>query len=340
MTTQLRPTGRPSRGSMPYMVLALVSSIILLTGMVLPPSAAADMPEATATAGSTAVATGASITIFSWECVSGTLTGQPMSYYQGEDQCEGVKLDVVFDVTDDTGTQQTQSAKNGSQVEGLVGEVTLEETLPDGYESPAIFCTPLNGQSGQEINGSGNAVTLPANLDDAYQCSFYNIPTGVSATGTGDVWVDTYVCASMPQPDSTYAWYHQNCTTRQNGATFVLNAPGGDTELTTGDVLDGAATMRGLEPGEYALDEKVAIPDYEIGAVFCAEIGKADIPGPAQMMQQEMDGTAIPAPVTADMLLYCQWFHVPTGTSATPVSGSFRQAGVALREAGALLLAA
>lgn len=339
MTTQFCPTRHSSRVSMPTMVLTVVGVMVLLAGVVLPPSTGAQTPEATA--GSTPVSSGSSITMFSWECVSGTLTGQPLSYYMGEDQCEGVKLDVVFNVTDDTGTQQLQAAKTGSQVDGLVGEVTIEEILPDGYENPAIFCMPRTGQAGQQVDGSGTAVTLPADLDEAYQCSFFNIPAGVSATGTGDVWVDAYVCASTPPQDSTYAWYHQNCATRQSGATFALNTSGGNTELTTGDVLEGAATTRGLEAGTYALDETVTIPDYQIGAVFCAEIGKADIPGPAQMGEQEIDGTGITAPVTADMLFYCQWFYVPTGPSATPVTGrSGHQIGLVPREAGALLVAA
>jgi hypothetical protein len=227
--------------------LLLSSASADVTKQVVSPASTAsttEAPGATANTQSTPVGTanavGMSVTIYKWECVSGTLTGQPMSYYQGEDQCEGEKLDVVFDVTDDNGTQQTTSAKGGRQVDDLVGQVTVKEILPANYETPAIFCMPLNGQPGREITGSGNAVTLPADRDGAYQCSFYNIPSGVSATGTGDVLVYTYVCVSTPPPDSTYAWYHQNCTTRQNGATFVLNTPGADTELTAGDVLDGA----------------------------------------------------------------------------------------------------
>jgi hypothetical protein len=99
--------------------------------------------------------------------------------------------------------------------------------------------------------------------------------------------------------------------------------------------------MRGLEPGSYSLDETVMMPSHQIGAVFCAEIGKTEIPGPAQMMLQQLDGTTLSAPVTADMLFYCQWYHVPTGTSVTPVPpGYWGQFGVWPGEAGALVLAA
>ncbi len=349
MTPSRCATAPSPRRPVLQVILTLASAMmILLASLVFPlaPSVTeAKTPEAMATAESTPMASpaagGTSVTIFTWECVSATLTGQPMSYYLGEEQCEGVKLDVVFDVTDDAGTQQTPSVENGRQVDGLVGEIAIEQTLPDGYENPAIFCTPVDGQSGEGITGSGNAVTLPADQDRNYQCSFFNIPAGVSATGTGDVWVDTYVCASTPPADSTYAWYHQNCRTRQDGATFTLNTPGGETDVSTGDVLDGAASMRGLEPGNYFLDETGIIPNYQIGAVFCAEIGKVDIPGPAQMMRQDVDGTTITAPVTADMLFYCQWYHVPADPDATPVSGeSWRHFGIAPRETGTLLLAA
>lgn len=277
---------------------------------------------ASGTAESTPMATpavdGISVTIFSWECVSGTLTGQPMSYYQGEEQCEGEKPDVVFDVTDAHGTQQTTSVEDGRHIDGLVGEVTIREHLPADYELPAIFCSPLTGQPGQELAGSGDFITLPPRADGEYQCSFYNIPSGTSATGTGDVLVYTYACASTPPPKSNYAWYFQNCTGRQNGASFVLDTPDADIHTTSGDVLDGAVTMRGQPPGEYSLTETATVPNYETGAVFCAVIGKAEIPGPAQMMPQQVRDNSISAPVTADTLFYCQWYHVPAGSMASP----------------------
>ena len=262
-------------------------------------------------------ANGISVTIFAWECVAGTLTGQPLGYYQGELQCEGEKIDVVFDVTDDNGNRQTTSVEDGSHIDNLVGQVTITEIVPEDYETPAVFCTPLAGQPGEVITGSGTAVNLPTGEGDGYQCSFYNIPSGLSATGTGDVLVYTYACASTPPPNSTYAWYFQNCTTRQNGATFVLDTPDADIESNAGDSLSGAVTMRGLKVGDYSLTETVMMPNHEIGAVFCAEIGKAELPGPAQMKPQSLNGDTIFAPVTADKLFYCHWYQVPTA-SASP----------------------
>jgi hypothetical protein len=305
--------------------LSLSTASADLTRQAAQPASAASTPEApgaTANTQSTPVGTanavGISVTIYTWECVSGTLTGQAMSYYQGEDQCEGEKLDVVFDVTDDNGTQQTSSAKGGSQIDGLAGQVTIEQILPADYETPEVFCAPLTAQPGEEIPGSDGSITLPSGADDDYQCSFFNIPSGVSATGTGDVLVYTYACASTPPSKSNYAWYFQNCTMRQNGASFVLDTLDTGIETTAGDTIDGAVTMRGLEIGDYSLTETATVPDYETGAVFCAVIGKTEIPGPAQMMPQQVRDDSISAPVTGDTLFYCQWYHVPMSPAASP----------------------
>ncbi len=256
-------------------------------------------------------ADGISVRTYMRECMPGTLTGQPMSYYLGEDQCEGEKLDVVFDVTDENGTMQAISEKGGRQIDHLVGQVTIREILPEGYETPAIFCTSLTHPPGQELTGSGDSVTLLPGTNVDYQCSFYNIPSGLSPTGTGDLLVYTYECASTPPANSTYAWYFQNCRTRQNGATFVLDTPDAAIEANAGESINGAVTMRGLNVGEYPLTETVVVPTHEIGAAFCAEIGKTELPGPAQMTPQPINGNTISAPVTADMLLYCHWYHVP-----------------------------
>lgn len=317
MTAQLRPTNRSSRCFITATSLAIAFAVLALLGnLVSFPLPAAATGQSTPMA--TPDAAGTSVNIYTWECVSGTLTGQPMSYYEGEEQCEGAKLDVMFDVTDDTGTQQITSLKAGRQVDGLVGEVTIREILPDDYENPAIFCSPLSGQPVQELTGTGDSITLALGADNDYQCSFYNIPSGISATGTGDVLVYTYRCDSVPPPNSTYAWYHQNCTTRQNGAGFRLDTPDADIDVAAGAVLDGAVTMRGLEPGDYALTETEMLPSYETSAVFCAEIGKAEIPGPAQMTPQQLSDNSISAPVTADTLFYCQWYHVPTSSAYLP----------------------
>ena len=348
MTTYHRPTNRSPRGILSRTPLPLAFTLIMLLGSLVSPLSlsAADMliaqqaldlarqpvqpstrESATELETATAPATpmdplnpyGASVRIHAWECVSGTLTGQPMSYYLGKDQCEGQKPDVVFVVTDDDATLQTTSEQGGRQVDDLDGPILIEETLPAGYETPAIFCSSLGGQPGEVITGSGTAVNLPPGADDDYQCSFYNIPSDLSATGTGDVLVYTYACASAPPPNSTYAWYFQNCAARQNGATFVLDTPDVDIETNAGDSINGAVTMRGLKVGNYSLTETEMVPNHESGAVFCAEIGKADLPGPAQMMPQPLSGNTIAAPVTADKLLYCQWYHVPTTSAYTPI---------------------
>lgn len=265
---------------------------------------------------------GMSVTIYKWQCPNGTLTGQASSYYSAE--CATEQAGVPFEVTDTSGTQQTTSDTNGRQIDGLYGEVTIKEMIPTGYSNPAIFCQLLNGQPGQEITGSGDSVTVPPSADDDYQCWFYNIPDmggGPTNVGNGDVMVYKFECATTPPANSAYAWYFQNCTTPMNGVTFVLDVPdpGFDIQTNTGDSINGAVMMGGVNAGTYPLTETVPAT-HQIGAVFCATIAKTAIPSPGDFSMQSVNGSSITATVTADMLFYCNWYNVPLDTQGTTVT--------------------
>ncbi len=265
---------------------------------------------------------GMSVTIYKWECPSGTMLGQAMSYYEAE--CATEQPNIPFEVTDASGTQQTTSDTNGRQIDGLYGEVTIKEIIPIGYSDPAIFCQLLNGQPGQEITGTGDSVTVPPSADDDYQCWFYNIPEGgmgPTNTGPGTVMVYKYECATTPPPNSDFAWYFQNCQTAMNGVTFVLDRPDPefDVQTNTGDSINGAVMMGGVESGSYPLTETVPAT-HQIGAVFCATIGLSDLPTPGDFAMQPVNGSSITATVVADMLFYCNWYNVPVAGDGTSVT--------------------
>src|SRR5690606_394837 len=95
--------------------------------------------------------------------------------------------------------------------------------------------------------------------------------------------------------------------------------PSVDIQTNTGDSINGAVMMGGVEAGSYPLTETLPA-NYQIAGVFCATIGMTEIPGPGDFVSQAVNGTSITATVTADKIFYCNWYNVPTDNDGTSVT--------------------
>src|SRR5690606_36939397 len=116
--------------------------------------------------------TGNSVTVYKWQCEPGTMYGQPMAYYQGENgdpgPCETVHTNLHIHVIDagppspdkdqDSDADDTKFDNGVLEANGRF-QICIEE--PDSYGEPMVCCSPTDGKPGTEsIATSGGTWTV------------------------------------------------------------------------------------------------------------------------------------------------------------------------------------
>ena len=252
--------------------------------------------------------TGFSVTVYKWQCDPGTLYNQTDPDYYPT-QCATEQPGIDFTLTDGNGTTPFTSDTNGRQLDGVVpdgsGKFTLTELDQDGYGDPVGFCQTLNGTPGTPatlVNGV-LAVTVPAGLDDDYQCWFYNVPTNPFSVTVYKWQCEPGTLYNQTDPD----YYPTQCATEQPGIDFTLTDGNGSTPFqsdTNGKQLDSVIADAN---GKFTLTETIP-PGYGDPVGFCQTLNGT--PGTSATLVDGVLTVMVPADLDDDY--QCWFYNVPT----------------------------
>ena len=245
---------------------------------------------------------GHSLTIYKWECPAGTLYGQADDYYSAE--CATEQAGVPFDITDDNGTQSTTSDTNGRQIDNLVGEISIQETIPSGFGNPVVYCQLLNDADSTLYPSDSGLVTLPPAVDDDYQCFWYNIPDTDPV-----LWIYKYECPdSVTDNLQDLSVYQNECLTEQSGVEFTVDGDNGSQMVTS---VAGGVQIPGLT-GIISIAETV--PDgYGVPAAFC-QVSAAEGP-----QSQQLGGPYATVQFSGDEDAYCWFYNLPDHSTTVTI---------------------
>jgi hypothetical protein len=283
---------------------------------------------------------GSSVTVYTWDCETGTEHGRELEYYQGglPDQetgpCETEHLNVPIALIDGAGQHPTTTQANGTQWDGvalLEGAFQIAAQMPDGYGEPMVFCGTLDDETQTAIPASGGAITLtPAAEPFTYQCNWFNVP---EAAATGDL--DETDAADETGDESTVTVYKFECEMPGAGYQTLLewrdacDTPGNDWTFTLTDSEDnatpmttasGSAAWSGVPVGAFTLAESVE-PGWEEPAVWCgwsaSHEGAVYDAFPTQVTTTDgVFAGEISYPGTEYV---CYWFNIPSDETAVTV---------------------
>lgn len=258
-----------------------------------------------------AVEDGGGVIVHKLECPAGTMIVDP---YVAPCPEPIPMAGVPFTLTGPTGTHTLSTTSDGGILwDGVPpGELTLEETVPPGYEPLLVICvlarfgdTPLSSSS----HTGTNSVTIdfPGDLAQ-WQCDFFDVPLD-----PGSITIAKWTCPAGYDPRAPGADPDVDCIEPADGIEFTLDPPTGDDQIqTTGDTLPGVVSFDGLIPGSYIITER--LPD-DIGTAFVWDcVGSStDAVHPSPLST----GNMLTVEVASGDAIHCNWYNVPPPEDGT-----------------------
>lgn len=244
------------------------------------------------------------IELFKWECPEGTEPGHEKDWYEAT--CVLQHNGIPFTVSSSEGIVMLETAGGAAIFPGLpVGTVGIQETIPDGFGPPTVFCGVEGAQHYPAPTGYWEHEFPEDGLSEILICHVYNIP-GEPGSVTILKWTcppgyDLFAAGADPKAD---------CTEATNGVQFQfgLDSIAAIAELqTTGDIIDGGVIFEGLDPDVYKAVELV--PDG-IASVFVLEC-TGHIMGVLQPYPLQIGNVLGGIDVDAGEHLVCDWYNVP-----------------------------
>ncbi len=223
-----------------------------------------------------------SVTVYKWQCEPGTLYGQTMAYYQGENgdagPCETEHLNIPIHLIHGGPQQDTTTQANGTQFDNIVldanggFQIWIEE--PDGYGDPMVWCWPTEGDPGTEpIAAPGGTWTVtPGGEPFSWQCNVYDIPEGAYQLELYKYTCEYTVDRNLGLEE---LFTHQDCAPKQ-GVSFIASFGGNPGSAYTTDA-NGYLNWPGVDSGPWSLTEG-ATPGYAAPKVYCGPPQSAETP--------------------------------------------------------------
>ena len=199
--------------------------------------------------------------------------------------CSEPHDDVEFTLSVN-GESESATTENGElQWSDLIPEpFTIQETIPDGYSDPIVFCgyteSPGGGvQHPARVPSEGGLVSGSiSTIGSEYVCYWFNIKQTTPALdgperfadpssipGASLLMLQKHVCPSDILRNQTLDYYFEQCTGSLDGAQFTLSTEDGE---VTKPVVDGQIQWPDLSEGTWTLAESTP-PTYSDPIVFC-----------------------------------------------------------------------
>ncbi|MBA2469591.1 MAG: hypothetical protein H0V37_09325 [Chloroflexia bacterium] len=245
-----------------------------------------------------------SVTILKWRCPEGSGSDEDQAWYEAN--CVEEHDGVEFRVASDIGIAVMETAGGGVQFDGLpAGAVSSQETIPEGFEAPAVFCATDAGWDAYPApTGHWQYEFAADGLDQALACHVYNIPGQ-----PGSVTVLKWTCPAGYDLFADGADPKVDCAEATNGIEFQFGLASVEAEAAlqaTGDLIDGGVIFDDLEPDTY---KAVELVPEGIGQVFVLEC-TGHIMGVLQPYPLQM-GNVLEIDLDAGEHLVCHWYNVP-----------------------------
>ena len=231
--------------------------------------------------------------------------------------CTEVRGGVAFTVANGDGFSRT-AVTNGigiAIVENVPpSEVTIRETIPDGYGEPIVFCesvpkdqVPFMQIPMAQVTATDGAIAYEVQPQAEVHCHWFNI---VSSGNT--VVVIKHTCPEGTATDQDAGWYGTTCADPHAGVEFKLTAGMGS--VTKATDASGEATWTSVPLGAFSLQEY--IPEgYGEPVVFCGVVSSTG-GAPLDAVAKRVDATngyhASEFGYTGTLYL-CYWYNIPGG---------------------------
>ncbi len=184
------------------------------------------------------------------------------------------------------------------------GDFSIQETIPNGYGDPVVFCGhnlvpdgPIFNMPKMDATGGLVEDTLVADPID-YLCYWFNLPADEY---TGDLLIVKYACHEGTPRGQDKDWYDANCVDPHSGVTFGVTSSDG---LVIEDTVGGVVLVTDLPTGEIEIQEW--IPDgFGEPEVFC-DTG-------AGFAKQEVENGYFQRDFSSgsDWWMTCYYFNIP-----------------------------
>ena len=177
------------------------------------------------------------------------------------------------------GGPQTPASGQYSFPDVPVGEVTVAESLADGYDYGLVFCSyhpadQANGNTPDPVSlTDGTYFSWTMEADYVLECVWFNFGEGDGGTN----WIDfyKYECAWNTPTDGNADYYQQECALVDDWDFDAQWDGGGSTKTTDGS---GLASWEGVPTGSWTGSESV--PDgYGQPIVYCRYVEWPDEAG-------------------------------------------------------------
>jgi LPXTG-site transpeptidase (sortase) family protein len=227
-----------------------------------------------------------------------------------EENCQPLD-DIEFSIEGGSGSGTKISGELGPGKlawENLAPDVyTVQETVPDGYGEPAVYCQvwydgSLDGSFVPPVNDA--SIMFELGTKERTSCVWINLPLE-----DGSITIYKHLC---PPGYDIYAYGADpwiDCTGKANGVGFWLN---GTDYQQTGDPLDSAVAWDGLAPGYYLVAEDVP-PDTKTVFVLKCEGNSA----PMIQNYPVSIGSEFQLYVESGDHIVCHWYNVPKAEHST-----------------------
>jgi len=256
------------------------------------------------------------IDFYKYDCPDGTAYHEAYEYY--EQNCSPYDGGVDYDVSWSGGgsTQTTDGSGYASWEDVPTGSWQAQETIPDGYGDPFIYCRWVEWPEDAPYTDEWTSYETPGGfLDHEFEyngsrieCYWFNIPYQQNWIEITKWWCSEEVQTPYEQP---YDELSQSCEPYTEGVDVTLEY-GGNSETQTTDG-SGNAEWSDLPTGPWSLHE--SIPDgYGDPVIYCYyvewpeeagytdEATKYDAPGGSWTGEFEYGGVRI----------HCDIFNIPT----------------------------
>jgi sortase (surface protein transpeptidase) len=215
-------------------------------------------------------------------CPPTTEYGQDRDYY--DQNCEPYTDGADFDFEYPDGSKELKRTDgNGSaswSVPGT-GDWSMQETIPDGYGDPVVYCRYAEWPDEAAYNDEWTQYTSDGGyVEGTYEyagvhieCSWYNIQMGDEGGNTVDFY--KYGCAYDSPLGQNLDYYLDNCEPVADWSFDVSWDGGGSSESTN---QDGLASWAGIPTGSWTGSETVP-DDYGQPKVWCRYVDWPDEAG-------------------------------------------------------------
>lgn len=264
------------------------------------------------------------IIINKWQCPEGAAASQ--SHHWLSTNCTDQHDGVEFEITTDFGWVVMQTVGGTLQL-GPIGpmfHVAIQESIPDGFGDPAVYCAVDDGAHAQigAPDGFWEHEFPDDDVPETLSCEVYNIPDEENA-----ILIHKWQCPEGTSPEESLDWYEDNCTEEHDGVDFKVAS---DLGLAVQETSGGQVQFDGLPAGTAGIQE--FIPDgFGAPIVFCAPDDSLwtqyDAPTGHWQYDFPFDGVS--------ETLVCYVFNIPGGDGSVTIVKWTCPPGYDLNAAGA-----